>query len=177
MIEIGMTACSFRLPPISVEEAHELVKGSSRYEHSLLVRRIMVALAGHFNRDEREWGLVGLLHDLDHDLVNGDMSRHGVIAAEMLDGRLTEEGLHAIRAHDHRSGLERVTLLDESLVFADSLAVLAEDQGIDVASDDSTLERALRDEALDKPWIADNISDFYLRRGVAVLEILLKLES
>jgi predicted hydrolase (HD superfamily) len=177
MIEIGMTASSFRLPQISVEEAHELVKGSSRYEHSLLVRRIMVALAGHFHRDEREWGLVGLLHDLDHDLVNGDMSRHGVIAAEMLDGRLTEEGLHAIKAHDHRAGLERVTLLDESLVFADSLAVLVEDQGMNIASDDSTLERALRDESLEKPWIADNIRDFCGRRGVAVLEILRNLES
>ena len=177
MIEIGMTPISFRLPKSSVEEAFELVKGSSRYEHSLLVMRIMVALAWRFHRDEREWGLVGLLHDLDHDLVNGDMSRHGVIAAEMLEGMLTEEGLHAIKAHDHRAGLERVTLLDESLVFADSIAVLVEDQGLDSASDESTLERALDDESLEKPWIADNVSDFFLRRGVAVLEILRKLES
>jgi predicted hydrolase (HD superfamily) len=177
MIEIGMTVSSYRLPQISVEEALELVKGSSRYGHSMMVQMIMVALARRFNRDEGEWGLVGLLHDLDHDMVNGDMSMHGVIAAEMLEGRLTEAGLHAIKAHDHRAGFERVTLLDESLVFADSLAVLAEDQGIDAASDDSALERALKDESLERPWITDNIRDFCLRRGVAVLEILRKLES
>jgi predicted hydrolase (HD superfamily) len=135
----------------------------------------MEALAAYFQEDEREWGLVGLLHDLDHDDVKGDMSRHGILAAEMLEGRLSREGLHAIMAHDHRTGVEPTSMLDESLIFADSFAVLIEDRGLDASADEATLDRALREESRDRPWISENIQAFCDRRGVTILQIMREL--
>lgn len=163
------------MPRISLGEALKLVEGTSRHEHSLLVRRIMEALARFFQEDEREWGLVGLLHDLDYDDVRDDMSRHGILAAEMLERRLSLEGLHAIMAHDHRTGVEPMNLLDESLFFADSLAVLIKDRGLDALADEATLDRALREESRDKPWIIEKIQAFCDRRCVTVLRVLREL--
>jgi len=135
----------------------------------------MEALAAYFQEDEREWGLVGLLHDLDHDDVKVDMSRHGILAAGMLEGRLSREGLHAIMAHDRRTGVEPESMLDESLIFADSLAVLIEDRGLDASADEATLDRALREESRDRPWISENIQAFCDRGGVTILQIMREL--
>lgn len=160
------------MPQISLDEALELVEETSKHDHSQLVRGIMEALAEHFHEDKVEWGLVGLLHDLDYDAVQGDMSRHGVLAAEMLEGRLSGEGLHAIMAHDRMTGVEPTSLLDESLIFSDSLAVLIEDLELDASADASTLDRALRDGSKEKPWISENIQAFCRRKGVSVPRIL-----
>jgi len=94
-------------------ETLRLIEGSSKRYHSVLSAKLMRILARTFHEDEGEWELVGLLHDLDHDLVHGDMSRHGMVAAEMLKGKLSESCLHAIRAHDRRTGVEPQGILDE----------------------------------------------------------------
>jgi len=157
---------------ITKDEALKLLEGSSKYSHSILVLKIMRVLARRFGEDEDEWELVGLLHDLDYDLVQGDMSQHGIKASEALRGKLSERSLQAIRAHDHRTGIEPKTLLDESLVFADSLAVFAEDHPFDASADTSVIEDELREEAKVKPWISDNILSYSDRRKISILQIL-----
>ena len=164
-----------KMSVITREEALELIENSSKYDHSVMVSRIMEALADIFHEDMVEWGLVGLLHDLDHDVIDGDMSKHGIVAAEMLKGRLSEGGLHAIRAHDHRAGVAPRGLLDESLIFADGLAVLVEDQGLSSTADAPALERALRVEGDEKPWVAETIRAYCISKGVEVTQILGRL--
>jgi predicted hydrolase (HD superfamily) len=176
VIHINLS-CIKPMSRISWEEALKLIEGSSKYEHSVLASRIMKALTDIFHEDLGEWGLVGLLHDLDYDEVSGDMSRHGIVAAKMLEGRLSEGALHAIMAHDHRTGVRPESLLDESLIYADSLAVLMEDQALDASADAPTLDRALRDESEEKPWIRDNILSYSERRRVSVSQILRRLRS
>ena len=165
------------MPSITKDEALLLIEGSSKNAHSLLASSIMMALAEFFHEDLDEWGLVGLLHDLDYDEVRGEMSRHGIVAVEKLRGRLSEGALYAIIAHDHRTGVRPESLLDESLIFADSLAVLMEDQVLDASADESALDRALRDESEEKPWIGGNIRSYCERRGVLVPHILRRLRS
>jgi len=160
------------MPTISKEEALQLLKGSSKYSHSILVSKIMRALAGKLGEDEDEWELVGLLHDLDYDLVQGDMSQHGIKASELLKGKLSERCLHAIKAHDQRTEVEPETLLDESLIFADSLAIFARDQHIDASADTSKIEDALRKEAVVKPWISENILKYSDQFGISISQIL-----
>ena len=160
------------MPTISKEEALQLLKGSSKYSHSILVSKIMRALAGKFGEDEDEWELVGLLHDLDYDMVQGDMSQHGIKASELLKGKLSERGLHAIKAHDHRTVVEPKTLLDESLIFADSLAIFMEDQPIDSSSEASEIEDALRKEAVVKPWILKNVLKYSGQFEILIKQIL-----
>lgn len=160
---------------ISKEEALKLLEGSSKNAHSILVSKILRALAGEFGEDEDEWELVGLLHDLDYDLVQGDMSQHGIKASELLKGRLSERGLHAIKAHDHRAGVEPETLLDESLIFADSLAVFTEDQTIDATAETSEIEDELQEEAAIKPWISENILIYSGRKRISILQVLRRI--
>jgi predicted hydrolase (HD superfamily) len=157
------------------EEALKLIEGSSRYAHSILVSRIMIALAKEFLEDVDDWGIVGLLHDLDYDSVLGDMSRHGIVAAEMLEGKIADDALHAIMAHDHRTGVKPRGLLDESLIFADSLAVLMEDQALGTSEDVLALDLALKEESKRKPWISENIQAYCRHRNVVVPRILQKL--
>src|SRR4030042_654471 len=109
---------------ISVDEARRLIEYSGRYMHSLTVGRIMAALAEALEEDAGLWEVVGVLHDLDYDQTRAEHGRHGVAAAQVLGGRLSEEALHAIASHDHRSGGEPGALLDHSLILADALAVL-----------------------------------------------------
>jgi len=59
-------------------------------------------------------GTVELLHDLDYSTVRNDMSRHGIVAAESLKGKLSKSDLYAIKAHDHRTGFKSKSILDKS---------------------------------------------------------------
>lgn len=160
------------MSPMNMEEALELIKGSSKFSHSLLVSKIMRVLAEILIEDEDEWGLVGLLHDLDYDIVHSEMHRHGIVAAEMLEGKLSDTALHAIRSHDHRTEVKPQTPLDGSLIFADSLAVLMEDQGLTPLVDASSSHRALREEANSKPWISENILTYCDKMEISVSQIL-----
>lgn len=165
------------MPTITKEEAVKLMEGSSKYTHSILVSKIMRALAEKFGEGEGEWKLVGLLHDLDYDQVQGDMSQHGIKAAEILRGRLSERSLDAIRSHDFRTGVKPETLLDESLIFADSLAVFVEDQHINASTKALRIEEALQVESTRKPWITKNILTYTGRNRISVLQVLMLIAS
>ena len=84
----------------------KMIEGFSRFAHSVLVGRVIAILAKHLGGDEREWELVWLLHDLDYDSVLGEMAQHGLRAAESIAGKVSDEGLDAIRSHDHRTGFK-----------------------------------------------------------------------
>lgn len=143
---------------ISIKEALELIKGTSRYNHALAVSAMMKALARKLGKNEELWELVGLLHDLDYDVTRGDMSKHGLVSAKMLKGRLPEHELYAIRAHDYRTGFKPRTNLDCALVATDTLAVFLDKTR--EANSELTVESVLLeiDSASEsQPWIKSNL--------------------
>jgi len=73
--------------------------------------------------DEEEWGLAGLLHDLDWEKYPEE---HPLRAVEELRGRgYSEEMLHAILAHrSDFTGVSPETPLDRTLVACDELTGL-----------------------------------------------------
>lgn len=81
----------------------------------------MRKLAQRLGEDEGSWELVGLLHDLDYDLVQEDMTKHGVVASKMLANKLPLESLYAIKSHDYRTGFQPKSRLDIALIVADTL--------------------------------------------------------
>ena len=93
-------------------------------KHMLAVEAIMRALARRLGEDEDLWGLTGLLHDLDYEETKDDFSKHGLRSAEMLEGLLPEEALHAIRSHNDLTGVEPETKLDLALRASDALSGL-----------------------------------------------------
>ena len=145
---------------ISRDEAGRLIEYSSRYMHGVLMGRIMAALAEGLEEDVGLWERVGLLHDLDYDQTRAGASRHGVVGAEVLKGRLPEEALHAIASHDHRSGVRPETLLDHSLILADALAILMEEVELRKPVSGWAFQTALLKVAGSKPWIRDLITGY-----------------
>ncbi len=138
----------------SKEVALRLIEHSSKRSHAILTSKIMRSLAKKLGANEEEWELVGLLHDLDYDQVKDDMTRHGIIAARVLEDKLSLGALHAIRAHDHRTGIKPHSLLDNALIVADTVTILIEDlQARNSPITPKALKNKIHQETLQKPWL------------------------
>jgi uncharacterized protein len=93
--------------------------------HAVQTEAVCTALAHRLGRDPLLWGLTGLLHDLDYSVTMDDAPRHGLVSAELLQGRLPEEGLQAIRAHNgERNGIPPASPLDFGLRCGESVTGL-----------------------------------------------------
>ncbi len=84
----------------------------------------MRKLAERLGGDPELWGLVGLLHDLDYEETRENFRLHGVKAAERLEGKLPEEALEAIRAHNELTGYSSDSKLTLALKVADRVSGL-----------------------------------------------------
>ncbi len=73
---------------ITYTEAFELfnkyIKTTYFRKHMRETEMIMRRLANHFNKDEEFWGITGLLHDLDLDVIGEDLKSHGYKTVEIL---------------------------------------------------------------------------------------------
>lgn len=101
---------------------HYHVDNDNLIKHMIAVEAVMRALANRLGEDEYLWGITGLLHDLDLGVLRDDLSRHGEVTAEMLEGKLPEDALQAIRVHP--GDLARKTRIDSALYFADPITGL-----------------------------------------------------
>ena len=71
-------------------------------KHCLATGAIMKALAVRFGEDAGYWEIAGILHDIDFELVHGDMQAHGVKGAEILTGAGVDPDMaRVIRRHNH----------------------------------------------------------------------------
>jgi putative nucleotidyltransferase with HDIG domain len=85
----------------------------------------MRALARRFGEDEEEWGLAGLLHDIDMELTEGDMNTHSRLGADLArELGASEAAAHAILCHNQAHGIPLETKLDKALYCADPLTGL-----------------------------------------------------
>ena len=94
-------------------------------KHMVAVSAIMRGLAERLGEDPELWEAVGMLHDIDYEEVGDDWDRHGLVSAGMVADILPEDGLHAIRAHNPRTGVEAQSPMDVALIAADGLSGLA----------------------------------------------------
>lgn len=95
--------------------------------HSKEVAAIMAHLAKRLGKDEENWRLAGLLHDLDYDMEKENMENHAKTAVEILrrKGFREEELLHAILAHNEdNTGVKRESDMDYALSACDNMAGL-----------------------------------------------------
>jgi putative nucleotidyltransferase with HDIG domain len=142
---------------ISKEEALHLVEGTRKRQHALIASAIMRKLAQRLGEDEERWEIVGLLHDLDYDMVQEDMTKHGVVAGEILAKKLNSESLYAIKSHDYRTGFKPKGKMDIALIVADTLAVIvarmATSRELSVQRIEEEIERLL----IEKPWYKANL--------------------
>jgi len=111
------------------EEALNSIKANVENEnlikHMLATEAIMRALARRLGEDEEEWGLTGLLHDIDMELTGGDMNIHSKLGTDLArELGASETMAHAILCHNEAHGIPRETKLDKALFCADPLTGL-----------------------------------------------------
>ncbi|MFH1351941.1 MAG: HDIG domain-containing metalloprotein [Pseudomonadota bacterium] len=107
---------------IGRDEALLLLKGyiqnQNLIKHCLATETVMRALADRLGGDREKWGLAGLLHDLDVELVNSDLSVHTLETEKILRERgVDEEIIRAIKMHNEVASKEK-----RSEVFHHALA-------------------------------------------------------
>ncbi len=101
------------------------VANENLVKHMLATEAIMRALARRFGEDEGEWGLTGLLHDIDVELTEADPGTHSKLGADLaLELGASEEMAHAILCHNEVHGDSPETRLDKALYCADPLTGL-----------------------------------------------------
>lgn len=102
----------------------EKISNQNLIKHMLATEAVMRALAERFGQNVEEWGLAGLLHDIDLDECQGDMSVHGRLSADMARTMgVPEPVCHAIICHG-MLGEPCITLMDKALYCADPVTGL-----------------------------------------------------
>ncbi|TET18126.1 MAG: HDIG domain-containing protein [Dehalococcoidia bacterium] len=101
------------------------VENKNLVKHMLATEAIMRALAKRLGEDGGEWGLTGLLHDIDVELTKGDMSTHSKLGADLARELGASETIaHAILCHNEAHGIPLETKLDKALFCVDPLTGL-----------------------------------------------------
>jgi len=101
------------------------IENGNTIKHMLATEAIMRVLARCFGEDEEEWGLTGLLHDIDVELAEGDMNTHSKLGADLVrELGASEATVHAILCHNQTHGIPLETKLDKALFCVDPLTGL-----------------------------------------------------
>jgi len=109
----------------AVESVKANIENDNLLKHMLATEAIMSALAKRLGEDQEEWGLTGLLHDIDMELTEGDMSSHSKLGADLVKEMGASEVMaHAILSHNETHGVPLETKLDKALFCADPLTGL-----------------------------------------------------
>ncbi|MDH5610815.1 MAG: metal-dependent phosphohydrolase [Cyclobacteriaceae bacterium] len=96
----------------------EWTKGESLLRHARSVELVMRAYATHFDADEEEWAITGMLHDADYEAYP---DQHPHLVVNKLRELGEEKMAHAISAHYTKWGVAYETLLDKALLACDEL--------------------------------------------------------
>ena len=151
------------------------VKNKNLRKHMLATEAVMRRLARHFNADEEQWGLVGLLHDIDYDQTANDPDQHSILAAEILAAEgLEPEAVYAVCPLTTSTGY-RASLLDKALYCTDPIT------GLIVAA--ALISKEKRLSAIDSQFVLNRFGEKSFARGanretiLACCEIGLELEQ
>ena len=122
-------------------------------QHSIASEAVMRALAREFGEDEELWGLTGLLHDVDYPATEATPEKHGLEGARLLEGKLPEEALTAIRAHNgEMTGVAPSSAFDYALRCGETVtglvvtAALVRPTGME-GMQASSLKKKMKDKA------------------------------
>jgi len=109
----------------AIASVRENVTNPNLIKHMLACEAVMKALARKFGENEHEWGLTGLLHDIDVELTKGDMQTHSQLGADLAHELGASTAMsHAILAHNGTHGVPLETKLDKAMICADPLTGL-----------------------------------------------------
>lgn len=107
------------------EFLHQHLKNKNLIKHSYAVEAVMRKLATYFDEGEEEWGIAGLLHDIDYEQTKDDPDRHSLLGGEILKKKgINPKIVEAVIAHNEMHNLPRESLMAKSLYCVDPLTGL-----------------------------------------------------
>jgi predicted hydrolase (HD superfamily) len=114
---------------ISREEALILLKenvtSENMLKHSFASESVMRGIAKKLGENKDEYGITGLLHDIDVEITNADPYTHGPYAEKLLKGKISDEMLDAIVMHNEvATGKERSTKFQHALAAGETITGL-----------------------------------------------------
>jgi len=114
---------------ISREQAVNLlgknIEAENMRKHCYASEAVLRAIARRLGKNENEWGIAGLLHDIDVEITGGDPKTHGPYAEKLLKGKITDEMLDAIVMHNEMAtGKERTTEFHHALAAGETITGL-----------------------------------------------------
>ena len=113
--------------PLTRDQSWELfcewTESPSLRRHVLAVEACMRAYARRLGGDEEEWGLVGMLHDLDYERYPDLETGHPRMALEELRKQgFSEEFVRAVASHADFLGVSRDSDMEKTLFAVDELS-------------------------------------------------------
>ena len=107
----------------SLELLKHYMKNDRMLSHSYATEAVMRALARTLGHDEEKWGMAGLLHDLDLELVNTDLSKHTKETEKiLLDKGIDPEIIDAIKMHNEEAwNAKRNSLFHHALAAGETI--------------------------------------------------------
>ncbi|MDN7023525.1 HDIG domain-containing protein [Methanoculleus sp. FWC-SCC1] len=104
---------------------HEYVTTGSLLIHSYATAAVMRKIAEHLGEDAGTWEVIGLLHDIDYEVTEGDMTRHGREGYRILtESGLPEDQARVVMRHNHMLFGDYTAPVEIALQASDSVSGL-----------------------------------------------------
>ncbi|OYT35242.1 phosphohydrolase [Archaeoglobales archaeon ex4484_92] len=101
------------------------VRDEKLIKHCLATAAIMRGTARKIGEDPELWWKIGILHDIDYEITKGDMSRHGIVGAEILmKENVNPEIAEIVKRHNHTLFGDYNKPVEIALQAADSVSGL-----------------------------------------------------
>jgi putative nucleotidyltransferase with HDIG domain len=85
----------------------------------------MRGLAGHFEESKEQWGLTGLLHDIDYETTKDDPKQHSIVGAEILEKEgCDKEIVEAVKTHNEAHSIVPESKMAKAIYCVDPLTGL-----------------------------------------------------
>jgi uncharacterized domain HDIG len=95
------------------------------FNHCLSTAAIMKNTAEYLNQDAEKWEIIGILHDIDYELIDGDMARHGTEGYRiLLEEGVDEDIAEIVKRHNDFIYGNSDTPADRALQAADNISGL-----------------------------------------------------
>lgn len=110
----------------AIELLHQYIKSENLRKHCYASEAVMRELALKLGQDADKWGMAGLLHDLDVEMVNADPKIHGLETAKILEEKSVDpEIIDAIKMHNEEAhGENRRTIFHHALAAGETITGL-----------------------------------------------------
>jgi putative nucleotidyltransferase with HDIG domain len=107
----------------AIELLNQYIKNDRMLNHCYASEAVMKALARRLGKDEEEWGIAGLLHDLDLEITNADLSIHTREVEKILKAHgVDPEIIDAIKMHNEEAwGMKRNTVFHHALAAGETV--------------------------------------------------------